>query len=73
MATTFLVLATIAASGLALAASLWPAADEQPAAHVHRDLPPDHPHLADAEPLPSGGFRHAHSPADDALHATRGG
>lgn len=73
MAPTFLAHAAIAAGGLAMAAWLWPAAEDQPVAHVHRDLPAAQPHLAGAEVLTTGGFRHAHLPVADTRHAMRGG
>jgi MFS family permease len=68
MASTFAVLALLGALGAMLAWRLWPAGDEAPREHVHLDLPADHPHLAGAERLPAGGFRHAHPPLADALH-----
>ena len=53
------MLALLAASAAILAARLWPAGDPETLAHLHRDLPPDDPHLAQAEAVP-GGFRHIH-------------
>ncbi len=73
LSATFLLLGALAAGGVWLAIRLWPAAGEQAAPHDHHDLPADHPHLAGAHHLPGGGFRHAHPPAADALHAMRGG
>lgn len=64
----FVVLAVLAALGAVLAGHLWPAGNEAIREHVHLDLPADHPHLAGAERLPSGGFRHAHPPLADGLH-----
>lgn len=66
---TFLAMAMLAAAGVALAARLWPAADEQPVVHEHHGLGADHPHLAEADALPGGGFRHVHAPVMDELHA----
>jgi MFS family permease len=65
---TFLALAGLGALGAGLGWCLWPAGDEVLREHVHLDLPADHPHLAGAEPLPSGGFRHAHPQLADGLH-----
>lgn len=73
LTSTFLILTGLAAVGTGCAFWMWPAAHEQPVPHVHLDLPPDHPHLADTQPLPYGGFRHAHPPIIDSLHTMRGG
>jgi MFS family permease len=70
---TFVILAALAIGGLLTAARVWPAAAEEPVLHEHRDMPSDHPHLAGAEALPSGGFRHAHAAMADGLHAMRAG
>ncbi len=56
-----LVLALLAAAGLAAAQRLWPADSAAPVAHEHPDLPPDHPHL-------QGGHPHAHPIIIDDLH-----
>ncbi|MFT6775209.1 MAG: MFS family permease, partial [Paracoccaceae bacterium] len=64
MGPTFAVLAMIAAASLALALGVWPAAGEEPVAHRHDDLPPDHPYLH--EEIPAQG--HAHRVIVDDLH-----
>jgi MFS family permease len=73
LAPTFLTLAAMATAGTWLAIRLWPAADEHGVPHDHHGLPADHPHLAGAQPMPGGGFRHAHAPVADPLHTMRGG
>ena len=55
-------LAVLAVAGLALAARAWPANDAEVLEHVHPDLPPGHPHIAD-------GRRHAHRYVIDDVHA----
>jgi MFS family permease len=67
-AATFGVLAGLTALGVALAAALWPAHDPEEVEHVHADLPPGDPHLAHAEPLPGGGYRHWHALVIDDRH-----
>jgi predicted MFS family arabinose efflux permease len=68
MPVTFLVMALLAAAGLALALRLWPATDSAEIEHVH-DLPADHPHLAGA--IAGGnGHRHTHDYVIDAEHAS---
>jgi H+ antiporter protein len=62
MPVTFLVMALVAAAGLAAALWLWPAADPVEIEHVH-DLPGDHPHLAGAD-----SRRHTHDYVIDAEH-----
>lgn len=69
---TFLVMAALAVAGTVLAARFWPAADEWPVPHEHHGVGADHPHLAGADALPGGGFRHAHAPVTDELHAFPG-
>ncbi len=51
-----LVLAAMAALGIAAALVNWPRADPEVIEHGHPDLPSDHPHLIDAD-----GHRHAHA------------
>lgn len=65
---TFLILATLGAAGLAAALALWPRHDPEAVEHVHRNLPNGHPHLADAEAVPGGGFRHHHVFVVDGQH-----
>ena len=67
MTTTFLGLAGLALAGLALASYVWPHEDPEALLHIHRDLPPAHAHLADAEPV-NGGFRHSHPFVIDGEH-----
>ncbi|GGR90660.1 MFS transporter [Streptomyces aureoverticillatus] len=79
-----LVLGSATLGSGVLAARLWPS-DEAPDAtagappgvshgagspqpHEHTDLPDEHPHLIGAQRT-SGGWRHAHRPLPDGLHA----
>lgn len=62
LATTFLVMAALAALGLILAQRLWPSHDPVALAHRHDDLPPDHPHLR------NHGAEHSHALVIDDLH-----
>lgn len=64
---TYLGLAIITALGATIAALLWPGSKED-VRHVHRNLAPDHPHLAGAKAVP-GGHEHAHSIRKDCYHA----
>ncbi|KAA0968222.1 MFS transporter [Aureimonas fodinaquatilis] len=59
------LLAALASIALATALVVWPASEPQIVEHRHDNLPPDHPHLADATP----GYRHAHAYVIDDLHA----
>lgn len=59
---TFLVMAGLAALGLALALGLWPARDPNDLPHRHPELSPDHPHLRE-----HGKDHHHHYIIDD-LH-----
>ncbi len=67
LASAFLALAAFAAAGLAVAVFVWPKHDPEIVAHVHRDLPHDHPHLSGAEAT-AGGHRHAHRLVIDRHH-----
>ena len=67
MAAAFLALGGLTALGALLAPAVWPANDPEIVAHVHVDLPPDHPHLRDAEPT-AQGLRHAHAYVIDEHH-----
>ncbi|MFE2562195.1 MFS transporter [Streptomyces sp. NPDC059352] len=58
------VLAGVALVGALAATRLWPRTDPSELAHVHPELPADHPHLAEA----GGGLRHAHAFHIDELH-----
>ncbi|MFD4737315.1 MFS transporter [Streptomyces virginiae] len=62
-----LVLAAVCLCATAAAAALWPARDPDRLDHVHPDLPPGHPHLADARPA-TGGWRHGHHYVIDRHH-----
>jgi H+ antiporter protein len=64
---TFVALGIIAVAATLLAARLWPRSDPDTIAHVHEDLAPDDPHLADAVPAP-GGHRHEHAFVIDRRH-----
>ena len=64
---SFVVLALLAAAASILAARLWSSTDPETVAHVHRDLRPDDPHLAHAEPVPEG-YRHVHPFVIDGAH-----
>jgi MFS family permease len=57
-----ITLAVIGAAGLTAVLRLWPAVDQTILPHVHPDLPPDHPHLAE------NGQHHAHAVVIDELH-----
>jgi predicted MFS family arabinose efflux permease len=72
LAPTFLLMAALAALGAGLAIRLWPAESEHLVPHEHQGLAPDHPHVAGAQPLAGGGFRHAHPLVADGLHPTPG-
>ncbi len=60
---TFLVLAFIAALGVALAVRVWPADEPDVLPHSHTDLPSDHPHLRE-----HGRDDHRHRIVIDDLH-----
>ncbi|MDQ1902030.1 hypothetical protein RAH32_16480 [Paracoccus sp. WLY502] len=55
-------MAGIRAASLVAVLRLWPADDLTVLPHVHPDLPPDHPHLAEHGP------HHAHAVVIDDLH-----
>lgn len=61
------VLAVVALAATVAATALWPARDPSQIEHVHPELPPDHPHLADARPV-RGGWRHDHHYVIDRYH-----
>lgn len=67
---TFLVLAAIAAAGVAGAARLWPRQDPEEMEHDHPGLPADHLHLrsAHATSAATAGARHRHGFVIDDLH-----
>ncbi len=64
---TAVVLGAVALASTAAAAAIWPARDPYRLEHVHPDLPPGHPHLADAHPA-GGGWRHGHHYVIDQHH-----
>ncbi|GGR82488.1 MFS transporter [Streptomyces nojiriensis] len=64
---TVLVLGAVALGAATAAAVIWPARDPYRLEHVHPDLPPGHPHLADARPA-TGGWRHGHHYVIDRHH-----
>jgi MFS family permease len=67
LAWTSLLLAGIAAAGLATALRLWPAGDPSTVVHVHEELPAGHPHVRDAQPT-GHGLKHAHPYVIDEFH-----
>ncbi|MFG2982131.1 MFS transporter [Streptomyces sp. NPDC048258] len=64
---TALALGAVCLAAAAAAAAIWPARDPSRLEHVHPDLPPGHPHLADARPA-AGGWRHGHHYVIDRHH-----
>lgn len=64
---TFYILAIIVVFGFVLALLLWPAEDQTTLDHIHRDLPSDHPHIADAHAV-EGGYQHKHDFVIDNHH-----
>ncbi|WP_079403992.1 MFS transporter [Streptomyces sp. 3211] len=64
---TVLVLGVLALGAAAAAACIWPARDPYRLEHLHPDLPPGHPHLADARPA-TGGWQHGHHYVIDRHH-----
>ncbi|MEV7557227.1 MFS transporter [Streptomyces sp. NPDC089795] len=64
---TVLVLGAVSLGATTAAATTWPARDPDRLEHVHPDLPPDHPHLADARPA-TDGWRHGHHYVIDRHH-----
>ncbi|KQV17497.1 MULTISPECIES: MFS transporter [unclassified Kitasatospora] len=53
------LLAAIALAATVTASLTWPAGEPAAVEHLHPDLAIGHPHLADAQPTPSG-WRHSH-------------
>ncbi|MFE5331075.1 MFS transporter [Embleya sp. NPDC056575] len=70
MPVTAMVLGGIALAGVVGAAACRPRRGRTELAHVHRDLPADHPHLVDAVPS-AGGWRHRHAHVIDRHHHAR--
>ncbi|PWV49398.1 putative MFS family arabinose efflux permease [Nocardiopsis sp. L17-MgMaSL7] len=65
--TTLSVFSVVALFASAVAVHLWRAGEPGPLTHLHTELGPDHPHLADAEWVGSG-YRHRHEFLVDELH-----
>jgi MFS family permease len=65
----FYVLAGIVVVGFVLALLIWPAKDELVIVHTHKDLPANHPHLANAKAV-KDGYRQKHDYAIDQNHKT---
>lgn len=63
IATAFVTLGTISALALSASFLVWPRQTSGVMAHNHSDLPPDHPHLRDAN-----GGHHSHPIIIDDLH-----
>ncbi|MFD3538099.1 MFS transporter [Streptomyces sp. NPDC058662] len=61
------VLGAVALAAALAAAAVWPARDPARLDHAHPELPPGHPHLADARPAPDG-WRHGHHYVIDRHH-----
>ncbi len=64
--TPVIVLGALALMAAVAAARMWPATDTT--AHVHTELAAGHPHLAGADAVSGGGWRHSHCPIRDARH-----
>lgn len=60
--TAFWLLAGLCLIGTLCALSFWPAHDPEVLPHLHDDLPPDHPHIAEVD--------HAHSYVIDDMHTS---
>jgi len=58
------IFAVLTFTALAVATRVWPSSDAESLVHSHDDLPPGHPHLAEAH-----GHRHNHAFVIDDLHA----
>ncbi len=67
MPATAVVLAATALAATVAATALWPSRDPARLEHVHADLPPGHPHLADADRA-QNGWRHGHHYVIDRHH-----
>jgi H+ antiporter protein len=67
LSSAFLLLAGLAAAGVAAALVFWPTSDPEVLSHVHNELPLGHPHLRDAKATPEGP-RHAHAFVIDEHH-----
>ena len=67
LAWTFFALALIAAGGVLVALSLWPAADDTTLVHTHTELSAEHPHVQDAHRT-KDGLQHSHIFVIDEYH-----
>ena len=67
MTAALLALGGLAGLGIAAAMLLWPAKDPEAIAHVHGDLPPEHPHVRGAAQT-GEGVRHVHAFVIDDYH-----
>lgn len=67
MPATAVVLAATALAATVAATALWPSRAPARLEHVHADLPPGHPHLADADRA-QNGWRHGHHYVIDRHH-----
>lgn len=67
MAVAFVVLGGLTGLGVLLAPVFWPANDPEILEHIHGNLPPDHPHVRDAEDTGTG-LKHAHAFVIDDFH-----
>jgi MFS family permease len=67
MGSALVVLGICATVGALAAWSLWPADDREIIEHVHRNLPPGHPHLDDAM-YEDGAWHHRHAFVIDDEH-----
>jgi predicted MFS family arabinose efflux permease len=66
---TFGLLGAAAVAAVGVALRLWPGRDPEVLDHVHRDLAPDDPHVANAV-SETGVRRHAHAYVIDEKHST---
>lgn len=64
---TFYVMAGIIAVAFVAALMLWPNEDTIDLTHQHTDLPKNHPHIQDADPV-GDGYRHSHPFVIDKQH-----
>lgn len=69
MTDTFYILCGIVLLGFTMAMFLWPAKDQAALSHIHKDLDPGHPHLANAKAV-KDGYRHKHDYVIDQNHKT---
>ena len=67
MVPTLMTLAGLSLMGVIVALKVWPATDPDQLAHTHPDLPPEHAHLREGEPL-GAHASHIHPFVIDGLH-----